>query len=161
MGKKIEIRANYELFSKAEELPAIEAELLLRAHAACDTAYAPYSEFRVGAAALLENGEIVLGSNQENAAYPSTICAERAALFSAAAQFPGVAIRAVAIRVKTAGERVERPISPCGACRQVLFEFEWRQETPIQLLLQGDKGDIYRIASTKSLLPLLFDPSFL
>ena len=117
-------------------------------------AYAPYSDFNVGAAVVLDNGQIVTGNNQENAAYPSGLCAERVALFYAGAQYPDVPVKALVV-VATKNEVVQPHISPCGACRQVLLETEKRYKQSIRLLLCGN-DDVYSIDSAESLLPLSF-----
>ncbi|RHJ82596.1 cytidine deaminase [Parabacteroides sp. AM08-6] len=121
---------------------------------ATEQSYAPYSGFHVGAAALLENGMIVTGSNQENAAYPSGLCAERVTLFHAGHQYPDIPVMALAIAAATKGEQVES-ISPCGACRQVLLETEQRYGKPVKVLLCGRK-DVIIAESAESLLPLCF-----
>ncbi|MDR2388760.1 MAG: cytidine deaminase [Tannerellaceae bacterium] len=136
------------------ELPDELKELArLSLEATCD-AYAPYSKFQVGVAVLLENGVIVTGNNQENIAYPSGLCAERVALFYAGAQYPDVAVRAIAVAAQTGGEQVEM-ITPCGACRQVLLETEARYKYPVKILLCG-RSQIYIAESAASLLPLSF-----
>lgn len=119
------------------------------------TAYAPYSNFYVGAAVLLDNGEIVTGSNQENAAYPSGICAERTTLFYAGAQYPKQKIKALAIAAFHNGDFLQVPISPCGACRQVILEYEQRSKQPMDILLYGKQG-VYRLKGVKALLPFSF-----
>ena len=121
---------------------------------ATEQSYAPYSGFHVGAAALLENGMIVTGSNQENAAYPSGLCAERVTLFHAGHQYPDIPVMALAIAAATKGEQVES-ISPCGACRQVLLETEQRYGKPVKVLLCGRK-DVIIAESAESLVPLFF-----
>lgn len=136
------------------ELSEKENELRLAALAAAGRAYAPYSRFRVGAAARLADGRIVAGNNQENAAYPSGLCAERVALFYAGAQYPGVPVQMLAI-VAEDEAGVKEHISPCGACRQVLLETEQRQGEPLRVLLCGrEKAVIF--PSAASLLPLCF-----
>lgn len=144
---KITVCAPYEL--RDEELLLAGAALK-----AAGQAYAPYSHFHVGAAVLLANGVIVTGSNQENAAYPSGLCAERVALFHAGHQYPDVPVIALAIAAATGGEQVES-ISPCGACRQVLLETEQRYGKPIKILLCGTEK-ITMAESAASLLPLCF-----
>lgn len=136
------------------ELPDSEILLLNAAVRATEQAYAPYSKFYVGAAALLANGEIVTGSNQENAAYPSGLCAERVALFHAGHQFPGIPVVALAIAAATNGKQVES-ISPCGACRQVLLEMEQRSGHLMKIMLCGTK-EVMIAQSAESLLPLCF-----
>ncbi|MDR1402492.1 MAG: cytidine deaminase [Tannerellaceae bacterium] len=139
------------------EAPEIYKELIESAIDATANAYAPYSRFNVGAAVLLKNGKIMAGSNQENAAYPSGLCAERVALFSANAQYPDSAVLALAIAAVTNGKQVDM-ITPCGACRQVLLEVEKRYRSPVKILLCGRK-QIYMAESAASLLPLCFDGS--
>jgi cytidine deaminase len=141
------------------ELPDEFKELAQSALSATRDAYAPYSKFHVGAAVLLEDGTIVTGNNQENVAYPSGLCAERVALFYAGAQYPGMAVRAIAIAAWTEGRQVER-ITPCGACRQVLLETENRYKHPMNILLCSPE-QVYVAESAASLLPLSFDSSFL
>ncbi|MFK7796808.1 MAG: cytidine deaminase [Aureispira sp.] len=159
--KKIILQTEIQEAANIEELSTIDAQLLTEAKAAAEVAYAPYSKFRVGAAALLANGKIVRGCNQENAAYPVTLCGERVALFSAAAQYPDTPVVALAITVKSAKGNVDRPLPPCGSCRQVIFESERRHQQSIRLILQGDSGVIYCIDSVKDILPLVFDSSYL
>lgn len=131
--------------------------LLLRSREARAKAYAPYSKFQVGAALLLENGEIVLGNNQENAAYPSGMCAERVALFQAGSNFPGVAIRSMAISIQANGELQleDELISPCGGCLQVMSEFEKRQSSEMRIVLQGGAG-VLVAEGVKQFLPFQF-----
>lgn len=159
--KKIQFSAEYTVYTDEKELSESDYLLLQAAKAATQTAYAPYSNFKVGAAVLLENGVVVRGSNQENAAFPVTICGERNAVFAAAAQHPGVAVLKVAITVETRNKNMTKPVPPCGSCRQVLFEYENRYKQDIQLILQGDSGEVYMVNSIKDILPLLFDASFL
>ncbi|HSV89036.1 MAG TPA: cytidine deaminase [Bacteroidales bacterium] len=119
-------------------------------------AYAPYSEFYVGAAVLLDNDEIITGSNQENGAYPSGLCAERVAVFAASAMFPGVPMQMIAISAKSSRIVLDDPVSPCGACRQVLLEYEILQKKPIKILLSKEDGKILIIEKVHDLLPLSF-----
>jgi cytidine deaminase len=135
--------------------------LLARAAEICNNAYAPYSSFQVGAALLLENGEIVCGSNQENAAYPSGMCAERVAMFAASTQYPGVDFRSIAITAKSKNFVVNYPVSPCGACRQVMAEYENISNKPFKVILKGENGKIIIIKNISSLLPLAFNSSHL
>ena len=124
-------------------------------------AYAPYSKFRVGVAILLDNGEIVLGSNQENAAYPSGLCAERVAVFYAGAVYPEAKILKMAITAASDTNQTMAPIPPCGSCRQSMAEYEIKQETPIEIYFMGEIGAIYKSESLKNLLPFMFDKKFL
>jgi len=137
------------------ELILEEKKLIDSAKIACSRAYAPYSQFQVGAAVLLANGEIITGNNQENVAFPSGLCAERTALFYANSQYPEQAVKSLAIAAYTQGDFVELPISPCGACRQVILETEIRYQSPIKIYLYGKK-EIYVVEGIKDLLPLAF-----
>ena len=136
------------------ELPDEERLWIDAAVASSNQAYAPYSEFNVGAAVILNNGQIVTGNNQENAAYPSGMCAERVALFYAGAQYSDIPVKAIVI-VATKNDVIQQQISPCGACRQVLLETEKRYKQPIRILLYGNEV-VYAIDSAESLLPLSF-----
>ena len=124
-------------------------------------AYAPYSQFRVGAALLLDNGKIVLGSNQENAAYPSGLCAERVAIFHAGSVYPEAKILKIAITAASDTNQTKAPIPPCGSCRQSIAEYEIKQDTPIEIYFMGEIGEVYKSASLKNLLPFMFDKKFL
>ena len=138
------------------ELTEEEKTLMEAACTATQRSYAPYSNFCVGAAVLLANGMVVTGTNQENAAYPSGICAERTALFYANSQYPDQEVKALAIAARTSNGFTDIPISPCGACRQVILETERRYGNTIHILLYSNK-DIYKIYGAKDLLPLSFD----
>ena len=157
--KKIKLEIEIGTCSYSELSP--EDRLLVdKAKEATSRSYAPYSKFSVGAAALLGNGVIVTGTNQENAAYPSGICAERTTLFYAGSQYPDQPVKTLAIAAHTASGFLETPIPPCGACRQVLLETEQRFNQPMRILLYGEK-EIYIINGTKALLPLSFGSTFL
>lgn len=158
--KKLDLKIFIEEYSQ-NELSEADRNLLNKAQQACSTAYAPYSQFHVGAALLLENGEVVLGSNQENAAYPSGLCAERTAVFAAGANYSHQKILCIAIAACKASNSAFLPISPCGACRQVLLEYENKQSHPIRLLMEGENGSIYVVSSAGSLLPLQFSKNSL
>jgi len=138
-----------------------EDQHLLAFAAEClELAYAPYSRFRVGAALRTEAGHIVKGANQENASYSLCICGERVALFNKAVQYPNDAVISLAIRV-SGSKVISRPAPPCGACLQVISEFEKRQNKPIRILLQGDTVEVLYFDSVADLLPVQFDGSFL
>ena len=141
-------------------LEAEDQEILSHATTSLDLAYAPYSKFRVGAALRSDTGQIVIGANQENASYSLCICGERVALFSKAVQFPNESVVSLAIRV-SGSKPINRPAPPCGACLQVISEFELRQNGPIKILLQGDTDEVLYFDSVKDLLPVQFDGSFL
>lgn len=158
--KTIELHISV-LVKKEAELTSEELRLLDEARRATYRSYAPYSHFSVGAAVELTDGTIVSGSNQENAAYPSGLCAERTAVFYANSRYPEQPIRRICIVARnTEGQFLQRPISPCGACRQVLLEAEQRAKNAIEVLLYGTDG-VYIISSIKDLLPLGFDESLL
>ena len=149
------------LIKQEEELTPEEVKLLDEARRATYRSYAPYSHFSVGAAVELEDGTIVGGSNQENSAYPSGLCAERTAVFYANSRYPDLAVRRLCIAARnTKGDFTKQPISPCGACRQVLLETEQRAGHHIEVLLYGTDG-IYCIRSIRDLLPMGFDENFL
>ncbi|TXD48908.1 cytidine deaminase [Polaribacter sp. IC073] len=159
--KEIKIAASATLYKDINELPTEDKMLMHKAVEAREKAYAPYSKFHVGAALLLENGEIVLGNNQENAAYPSGLCAERVAVFYAGATYPGVKIMKLAISASSTTTKVDKPIGPCGACRQSLSEYEIKQKQPFPLIFMGEVGEVVKTASLLSLLPFSFDSSYL
>lgn len=153
--KQLDIHTTIKVYS-SDELSAEEQQLVEAAKEATTRSYAPYSHFHVGAAALLANGEIISGTNQENAAYPSGICAERTTLFYANSQYPQQAVKALAIAARTSeGHWTETPISPCGACRQVMTETENRYEKPMKVLLCSAR-EVFVIESAKDLLPVSF-----
>ena len=147
---------SYEVYNSAEELGKDDAELLNKASLVTNDAYAPYSRFRVGAAARLDNGQVVTGTNQENASYPAGICAERVLMSAAASLFPGVAIKTLAVSYFSENGPSYNPISPCGICRQSLQEFEQRTGKSIRLILGGQNGPVHIIQQASSLLPLAF-----
>lgn len=159
--RKIEISTSVTVFSNVSELSTEDKILMNKAIEARKNAYAPYSKFNVGAALLLDNGEIVLGSNQENAAYPSGMCAERVAIWKAGSTFPGVKITKLAITASSTITKVDKPVGPCGACRQTLSEFEINQKEPFEVIFMGEVGEIVKTASLLSLLPFSFDSSYL
>ena len=151
-----EFRFQYEGYASDRELPASDAALLNIARKTTAHAYAPYSHFRVGAAARMQNGEIVTGTNQENASFPAGICAERTLLSAAASRYPGMAIETLAISYNNELGPSDRPISPCGICRQSLQEFEQRMGKPVRLVLGGQEGKIVVIPRSGLLLPFAF-----
>ena len=161
MMKKITLSLEFQEYSDAGKLPGEDSQLLQEAVRATGTSYSPYSHFRVGAAVLLENGEIITGSNQENAAYPSGLCAERVALFAASAQFPGVAVKALAITAKSIETVINQPVTPCGACRQVMMEYENKGGVPMKVIMSGEEGPVLVSPSVKNLLPINFDGNHL
>ncbi len=155
MEKKC-INISYTEYSSINELECADRELLECAIEATSTSYAPYSSFNVGAAVRLSNGEIVSASNQENAAYPSGLCAERTALFYAHAKYPDTAVQAIALAAKQNGELTPGLVYPCGSCRQVLHESQMRAGTPIRIIA-GSATKVLVLESVNDLLPFAFD----
>lgn len=152
--KSLEIVTKVRIY-KESDYPQDKKELLEKAKLSALKAYAPYSTYHVGAAVLLEDGTIVTGNNQENAAYPSGLCAERTALFYANATYPDLAVRAIAIAAYNKGDYSKDVCTPCGSCRQVLVEVENRYDKPVEIIMYG-KGQIYEVDSIRDLLPLSF-----
>jgi cytidine deaminase len=152
--KKFEF--SYKEYKSLDELPEDQQWLLNEAREVTEQAYAPYSHFQVAAVAKLANGEIVAGSNQENASFPVGLCAERVLLASISSLFPKVPIDTIAISYKSEGQKSDHPISPCGICRQSLQEFESRVGKPVQLILGGMTGPVFVLDSASRLLPLAF-----
>ena len=148
-------------YSSKEALSETDRALLEEAITSREQAYAPYSRFKVGAALLLEDGTIVKGNNQENAAYPSGLCAERVAIFAASANHPYKKMLAMAITCRHSEKETAPPLTSCGACRQVMLEYELKQNAPIKAFFYGAEGEVWEIPNTKSLLPLYFDKSVL
>jgi len=159
--KEINITSSFTIFDNLNELPADIQDLMNQAVEIRKKAYAPYSKFKVGAALLLDNGKIILGSNQENAAYPSGLCAERTAIFYAGSTYPEAKILKMAITAASDTNQTTAPIPPCGSCRQSIAEYEIKQDTPIEIYFMGEIGEIYKSSSLKNLLPLMFDKKFL
>lgn len=159
--KKIEIATSATVFKDVSELSTEDKMLMDKAIEARKNAYAPYSKFNVGAALLLENNQIVLGSNQENAAYPSGMCAERVAIWKAGSEFPNVKILKLAITASSSINKVDKPVGPCGSCRQSLSEYEIKQKQSFSILFMGEVGEIIKTDSLVSLLPFSFDSSYL
>ncbi|NLP56815.1 cytidine deaminase [Lutibacter sp. B1] len=159
--KKVEIKTQITVFDSINELPDLAKSLMNKAIEAKQKAYAPYSKFTVGAALLLENGKIIIGNNQENAAYPSGICAERVAIWKASSDFPDIKILKLAISASSSSQIVKEPVAPCGACRQTLSEYEIKQKDTIEVYFMGQEGKIIKTDSVLDLLPIAFDKSFL
>ena len=153
---KKEINISVEEFDGMHELAAQDRQLVEMAETSLKDAYAAYSHYRVGAALRLSNGEIFTGNNQENAAYPSGLCAERVAMFYAKSQYPGESIETVAIAAKADEFIINEAVAPCGSCRQVMSESETRQDEKIRVLLMGQRGKVFIINSVEDLLPLMF-----
>ena len=146
----------FQLYPNWESLQTVEISVVNKAFEAMEKAYAPYSKFKVGAALLLEDGQIIQGNNQENIAYPSGLCAERVALFHAGAQFPGIVVDLICIVAKGDLMPISQLLSPCGACRQVMLESENRQNKPIRIILVNQDNRTMCIDSVQNLLPFGF-----
>lgn len=151
-----EIVFQYRVLENVSALSTEDAQLLIKARAATAKAYAPYSKFQVGAVALLNNGETIEGTNQENASYPVGICAERVLLSAVSSLYNGVAIKTIAISCHNLKGESKNPVSPCGICRQSLLEQTIRQHQPIKLILSGMEGVVYVLEDAALLLPLSF-----
>ncbi|TPE42645.1 cytidine deaminase [Pontibacter mangrovi] len=157
MASKLNVEISVDVLEPQELTPEEQKAMQLAQEAAND-AYAPYSNFLVGAALLLEDGTLFKGSNQENAAYPSGLCAERTALFALSANHPNAKIKLLAVTARRRQEQQFLPAMPCGACRQVMAEYEYKQHEPIPVLLQAANGKFYRFHSVADLLPFQFTP---
>jgi cytidine deaminase len=147
---------SYLEYNSIEELSPSDRELLEHAKSAVDSAYAPYSHYKVGAAVRMGNGNIITGSNQENMAFPSGLCAERVALFAATSANPGIAVKAIAITAKSLQFPVAKPVTPCGSCRQAIIEYEMISSEKIRVILMGETGKVLTIDGMEALLPLSF-----
>ncbi len=157
--KEIQIETKLSVFESFEELSKSEKEFMNQAIEIRKKAYAPYSKFQVGAAIVLDNGLVLQGSNQENAAYPSGLCAERVVIFYAGANYPNNKIVKLFISATPSDRDSENPIPPCGSCRQSIAEYEIKQDLPIEIYFMGAKGQVYKSDSLKNLLPFMFDKS--
>ncbi len=157
--KEIQIETKLSVFESFEELSHSEKEFMNQAIEIRKKAYAPYSKFQVGAAIVLDNGVVLQGSNQENAAYPSGLCAERVVIFYAGANYPNNKIVKLFISATPSDRDSENPIPPCGSCRQSIAEYEIKQDLPIEIYFMGAKGAVYKSDSLKNLLPFMFDKS--
>lgn len=159
--KEIHKNFSYKVYKSLEYLDPIHGELIIQAKQAVNKSYAPYSKFQVGAALYLENQAYVQGANQENASYPLCMCAERVALYNAAILFPNKKIFALAVTAQTPQNKELKPIPPCGACRQVIAEFEKRQNHPIVVILKGTKPEVVVYSGVSDLLPENFNGDYL
>ena len=158
---KKNISFEIEEYDSIEELNIEDRKVMNLALLATKSAYAPYSKFKVGAALLLDNREIVTGANQENAAYPSGMGAERVAIWSASVKYPDAKVIKICISASSENKPVTEPLAPCGACRQTLSEYEINQNSKIEVLLMGETGKVLKTDSLLNLLPLVFDKEFL
>lgn len=155
--KELKIESTFQVYDDLNELPSDVNVLMDKAIKARIKAYAPYSKFKVGAAILLDNGEIITGNNQENVSYPSGLCAERTAIYYAGSQYPDSKILKMAISAASSNQKTKQPIPPCGACRQAIAEYEIKQDSAIEIYFMGEVGNIMKSNSLSNLLPLLFD----
>ncbi len=156
--EKLQYIISVDVFENARQLPLDESILIQEATKAMHNAYAPYSKFKVGAALLLENGKIITGNNQENAAYPSGMCAERVAIFYAGSQYPNVAVKTVAVICDV---DADQPLTPCGGCRQAIAEYEQQHNKKIKLIMATTKGKIFCANGIETLLPFMFSAKYL
>jgi cytidine deaminase len=159
--KTIELTSKIIVYEDLSEVPAELMALIAQAEEAARRAYAPYSRFQVGAAVLMNNGKVVTGCNQENAVFPAGLCAERTAAFAASAQYPEVPFSKIAVTAINPVEVLKQPVSPCGSCRQVLFEYESKFNQPIEVILAGQEGPVYHFRCVADLLPYTFHAGFL
>lgn len=159
--KEVKIETTLKVYNDLSELPQNIQDLMGLAIKARKDAYAPYSKFNVGAAILLDNNEVVIGNNQENASYPSGLCAERTAIYYAGARYPKAKILKMALTASSQRQLTDKPIPPCGACRQAIAEYEIKQEQPIEIFFMGVQGKVVKSDSLANLLPLIFDNSVL
>lgn len=159
--KKINLQISAVIYDDFVQLSTQDQVLMNKAIYARNNAYAPYSKFNVGAAVLLNNKKIITGNNQENAAYPSGMCAERIAVWKAASRYPKKHLIKIAVTGASYVSKVTQPVGPCGACRQSLLEYEINQKQAIEIIFMGETGNIVKVNSLLSLLPFSFDSSFI
>ena len=153
---ELDINVKVRVFENMKALEPKDEALLQAAKGALNNSYSPYSSFKVAAAVLLENGEILTGTNQENASYPVGICAEGTVLSAVSAMHPNVAVKKMAVTVKSGKSLVSSPVAPCGICRQRIYEYEMRFNSDIEIIMMGEEGEVYAVKSIKDLLPLAF-----
>ena len=159
--KEINTGSTAFIYEDINELSDVDKNLMKVAVEATKTAYAPYSGFNVGAALLMEDGSIIIGNNQENAAYPSGMCAERVAIWKAGSSFPNKKVKKIAITAVSSNKQLDKPVGPCGACRQTLLEYEINQKEDVEIFFMGEIGNVVKTSSIASLLPFSFDSSYL
>jgi len=159
--KEINTGTSAFLFQDINELSDVDKNLMQAAIKASRNAYAPYSGFSVGAALLMEDDSIIIGNNQENAAYPSGMCAERVAIWKAGSSYPNKKVKKIAITAVSSNKKLDKPVGPCGACRQTLLEYEVNQKEDMEILFMGEIGNVVKANSIASLLPFSFDSSYL
>ena len=159
--KEINIGASGFVYEDINELSEVDKNLMQAAIEATKNSYAPYSGFKVGAALLMEDDSIITGNNQENAAYPSGMCAERVAIWKAGSSVPHKKVKKIAITATSSNKKVDEPVGPCGACRQTLLEYEINQAEDVEIFFMGEVGRVVKATSIASLLPFSFDSSYL
>lgn len=159
--KEINTGTSAFIFQDINELSDVDKNLMQAAIKASRNAYAPYSGFSVGAALLMEDDSIIIGNNQENAAYPSGMCAERVAIWKAGSSYPNKKVKKIAITAVSSNKQLDKPVGPCGACRQTLLEYEVNQKENMEILFMGEIGSVVKANSIASLLPFSFDSSYL
>ena len=155
--KKITVESTLEVYDSLQELSKDIQNLMDRAIESRKKAYSPYSNFQVGVALILDNNKVITGNNQENASYPSGLCAERTAIYYAGSQFPNNQILKMAITASSKHKDTDKPIPPCGACRQAILEYEIKQERPIEIYFMGKVGKVAKSDSIANLIPFIFD----
>lgn len=159
--KEINTGTSAFIFQDIDELTTVDKNLMEAAIQAAKSAYAPYSRFSVGAALLMEDNSIITGNNQENAAYPSGMCAERVAIWKAGSSYPNKKVKKIAITAVSSNKKLDKPVGPCGACRQTLLEYEVNQKEAMEIFFMGEIGNVVKANSIASLLPFSFDSSYL
>jgi cytidine deaminase len=159
--EKRKLNISYEAYASVDELGAADRSLLAEAKACLDDSYSPYSQFKVGCAIKLANGEVVTGTNQENASFPVGLCAERVALSAVDALYRGSKIESMAITASTIKAALDVPISPCGNCRQAISQAQMKSGNAIRIILQGETGEVFIFNSIDGLLPMSFDDKYL
>lgn len=159
--KEINTGTSAFIFQDIDELSTVDKNLMEAAIQAAKNAYAPYSGFSVGAALLMDDNSIIIGNNQENAAYPSGMCAERVAIWKAGSSYPNKKVKKIAITAVSSNKKLDKPVGPCGACRQTLLEYEVNQKEAMEIFFMGEIGTVVKANSIASLLPFSFDSSYL
>ena len=159
--KEINTGTSAFIFQDIDELSTVDKNLMEAAIQAAKNAYAPYSGFSVGAALLMEDNSIITGNNQENAAYPSGMCAERVAIWKAGSSYPNKKVKKIAISAFSSNKKLDKPVGPCWACRQTLLEYEINQKEAMEIFFMGEIGNVVKTNSIASLLPFSFDSSYL
>ena len=159
--KEINTGTSAFIFQDIDELSTVDKNLMEAAIQAAKNAYAPYSGFSVGAALLMDDNSIIIGNNQENADYPSGMCAERVAIWKAGSSYPNKKVKKIAITAVSSNKKLDKPVGPCGACRQTLLEYEVNQKEAMEIFFMGEIGNVIKANSIASLLPFSFDSSYL